>query len=229
MKKTVVFLISVLLLLAVVGTASTTFAADLSDNIVLQLTGTHTDDQIVINANLVTNTGISAMTLELVYDNSVFEFVGYEKGQALERLDLMSTNLSQDPTLPVKFNWFNQDSGFDNDFSTGNLLRLYFNLKPDSRGGETEIGFKYDPQSDVVYLSGNHPQTKYAAVGKAVVNVEQNRITEIEIKDAIEKSVNLPLIIGIAVSATVLLGGAAALLIIKIRKERRKKKNWLKL
>ena len=229
MKKTVVFLVSALLLLSVVFSASTVFAADLSDNIVLQLTGTHTDDQIVINANLVMNTGISAMTLELVYDNSVFEFSGYEKGQALEKLDLISTNLSEDPTLPVKFNWFNQDLGLENDFSTGNLLQLYFNLKPDSQGGETEIGFKYDPQSDIVYVSENHPQAKYAAIGKAVVNIEQNRITEIEIKDVNAKGVNMPLIVGIVVSVTVLLGGAATLLVIKIRKERRKKKNWLKL
>ena len=63
MKKTVVFLVLLSLLLSAVSLASAVSAADLSDNIVLQLTETHTENEIIIDANLVTNTGISAMTL----------------------------------------------------------------------------------------------------------------------------------------------------------------------
>ena len=228
MKKTVVFLALLSLLLSAVSLASTASAADLSDNIVLQLTETHTENEIVINANLVTNTGISAMTLELVYDNTVFEFQGYEQGTALGQLDLISTDLSRDPTLPVKFNWFNQNPEVENDFSTGNLLQLRFALRSDSQSGKYEIGFKYDPESDVVY---NNVSTKSAAIGKAVVNVETNQIREIEIEDAEPSGgrVNVPLIVGVAVAAVAVLGAVITVLVIKTRKEKRKKENWLKL
>ena len=228
MKKTVVFLALLSLLLSAVSLASTASAADLSDNIVLQLTETHTENEIVINANLVTNTGISAMTLELVYDNTVFEFRGYEQGAALGQLDLMSTDLSHDPTLPVKFNWFNVNPKVENDFSTGNLLQLHFALKSDSQNGKYEIGFKYDPQSDIVY---NNASTKTAAIGKAVVNVETNQIRKIEIENAETSSgrVNVPLIVGISIAAVAVLGTVITVLVIKTRKEKRKKKNWLKL
>lgn len=228
MKKTVVFLVLLSLLLSAVSLASAVSAADLSDNIVLQLTETHTENEIIIDANLVTNTGISAMTLELVYDNSVFEFQGYEQGPALAQLDLMSTKLSGDPTLPVKFNWFNQNPDVENDFSTGNLLRLRFALKSGGQSGKYEIGFKYDPESDIVY---NHVSTKSAAIGKAVVNVETNQIRNIEIEDAEPSggSVNVPLIVGIAVAAVAVVGTVITILVIKTRKEKRKKENWLRL
>ena len=228
MKKTVVFLVLLSLLLSVLSSASAVSAADLSENIVLQLTETHTENEIVINANLVTNTGISAMTLELVYDNTVFAFEGYEQGTALGQLDLMSTDLSRDPNLPVKFNWFNKDPEVENDFSTGNLLKLRFALRSDSPSGKYEIGFKYDPVSGIVY---NNVSAKSAAIGKAVVNVETNQIREIEIEDAEPsgKRVNVPLIVGIAVAAVAVVGTVITVLVIKTRKEKRKKENWLKL
>ena len=228
MKKTVIFLISVLLLLSVVCPLQPAFAADLSDNIVLQLTETHTEDQIVIDANLIVNTGISAMTLELVYDKTVLEFTGYQEGTALGQLDLMSTDLSRDPTLPVKFNWFNQNPEVENDFSTGNLLQIRFALKPDSQSGKYEIGFKYDPEGGIVY---NNVSPKAAAIGKAIVNVETNKITKIEIEKAESsgKRVNIPLIVGVAVAAVAVSGAVITVLVIKTRKEKRKKKNWLKL
>ncbi len=228
MKKTVVFLVSVFLLLSVLSSASTVFATDLSDNIVLQLTETHTDNEIVINVNLVTNTGISAMTLELVFDNTAFEFQGYQQGTALGKLDLISTDLSGDPTLPVKFNWFNQNPEVDNDFSTGHLLQLHFALKPDSRSGEYEIGFKYDPESDIVY---NNVNTKSAAIGKAVVNIETNQIREIEIQNAKTTSgrATVFLIVGISVAVAAALGAVITVLVIRTRKKKGKKENWLKL
>lgn len=205
------------------------FAADLSDSIVLHLTENHADNQIVINANLVTNSGVSAMTLELVYDSSVFEFTNYERGQALDKLDLISTNLEEDPTLPVKFNWFNQNLDVENDFSTGTLLKLYFTLKPDCQSGEHKIGFKYS-QGDIVYVKNGHPSAKSAIIDKVNVNVADNTITEavIEVPDTSAGKVSPFLIAGIAVFSLALVT-ATVVLVVRIRKGKRRKKNWLKL
>ena len=233
-KKTIVFVFMCLIIMLGIAPANAVFAADLSDSIVLHLTESHTDNQIVINANLVTNSGVSAMTLELVYDNSVFEFTNYERGQALNKLDLLSTNLSEDPTLPVKFNWFNQNPDVDNDFSTGNLLKLYFTLKSDCLSGEYNIGFTYNPQGDIVYVGNSNPTAKSAIIDKVVVNVADNIITETEIEDPEKKSetsdgkVNLFLIVGIAVSSVALVA-LIIFVVVRIRKGKRRQKNWLKL
>ena len=227
MKRLLVFLIAVFLSFAVVFPQSAAYAANLSDSVVLQMTGTYSDDEIVINVNLITNTGVSAMTLELEYDRNVFDFIRYEKGQALDSLDLMSTNLSEDPTLPVKFNWFNQTSDVGNDFSTGNLLRLHFTLKADAPAGKYEIGFKSDPQGEAVYVSNGNAYSKTAIVANAVINVSENKVTEIETKTA-ETPVNWLLIGGIAFAALAL-GGIITVLILKLRKAHGRNKNWLKL
>lgn len=230
MKRTLVFVMSVLLALSVIGAAGTAFAADASDNLILQLTETHTDNQIIIDVNLTANTGVSAMTLELAYDKTVFTFTGYDKGTALGGLDLMSTDLSGDSNLPVKFNWFNQNLDVDNDFSTGKLLRLYFTLKPDSEGGKSEIGFKYDPQSDIVYVDRASQKVKTAAIGKAVVNVGENKIADIEIQNVKASGTGVSLVqaLIIALSVTAVAGVVTAI-VVKTRKKRRKKKSWLRL
>ena len=230
MKKIVVFVITCLMCIVYLAPASAVFAADLSDSIVLHLTETHSDNQIIINVNLITNTGVSGMTLELVYDRGVFEFTGFDQGQALNSLDLVSTDLSEDPTLPVKFNWFNQNTDIGNDFSTGNLLKLYFTLKPDCQGGEYGISFRYQ-QGDIVYIAKNHPNTKSAIIDKAVVNVSENKITEIEIQqfETSDDGVNVGLIVGAAVFAVAAVSAVVVVLIVRKRKGKGRRKNWLKL
>ncbi len=226
MKKIVVFVITCLILIVGIAPVSVAFAANLSDSIVLHLTATHTDNQVVINVNMITNTGISGMTLELTYDRNVFEFDGYAQGQALD-MDLISTDLSEDPTLPIRFNWLKQNSDIGNDFSTGNILRLYFTLKSDCQGGSYEIGLK---NVETVYIKNNNPTLKSAIIDKAVINIAENKITEIEIKEAeTTGGANLGLIIGAAVFAVAAVSAAVAVLVVKIRKGNRRRKSWLKL
>lgn len=227
MKKIIGIFVAVFLLISASVPASIVFAASLSDSIILQLTETHTDSQIDINVKLVTNTGISAMTLELVYNKNIFEYNGYEKGTALNDLDLMSTNLSTNPSLPVKFNWFNQNP--ENDFSTGNLLKLHFALKSDIPNQEYEIGFKYN-DGDITYIDKNNPNSKSAIISKAVINITENKITETEIVETPTENNNtakLLLIIGSVVLTISVV--AAIVLIIKIKKKKRGRKNWLKI
>lgn len=166
------------------------------------------------------------MTLELVYNKNVFEYAGYEKGSALENLDLISTNTSADSTLPIKFNWYNQN--LYNDFSTGNILKLHFTLKPNALSGEYEIGFKYD-DGDIMYIENSNISSKSAIISKAIVNVSENKIAETQIVEGSNESqTNILLILGI-VTFSISVVAVTTLFVIKIKKEKARKKNWLKI
>lgn len=228
MKKIIGVFVAVFLLISISVPANIVFASSLSDSIILRLAETHTDSQIDISVKLVTNTGISAMTLELVYNKNVFEYNGYDKGTALDDLDLITTNLSDDASLPVKFNWFNQNA--ENDFSTGNLLQLHFTLKPNTPSGEYEIGFRYK-DGDITYISNANPNSKSAIISKAAINVSENKIKETEIIEASANKDNnigvLLIIIGaVAFTISVIV---ATVFAIKIKKKKRGRKNWLKI
>ena len=228
MKKLLVLAVLVALFLLIAPVAKVN-AASLSDNVVIRLAGNHSESRIEINVNMLTNTGVSAMTLELVYDKTVFEFEYYERGSALEELDLISTDLSADPSLPVKFNWMSQN--VENDFSTGTMLRLYFKLKEGVPAGRYEIGFKSNDKGDVVYIENDTPNSKSAIIAKAVVNIAENKITEIEIEsDQSQETPNLALLITSISLAVVAIGALVTILIVrKKRDERRRKENWLKI
>ena len=230
MRRVVRLLVAIMLLFSFYTSANNVFATSLSDSIILQLTETHTENQIDIDVKLVTNTGISAMTLELVYNKDVFEYNGYEKssgtGAALENLDLISTDLSNNETLPVKFNWLNQN--VENDFSTGNILKLHFKLKSNTRSGNYKIGFKYE-SGDIVYIENNNPNSKSAIISKAVVSVAENKITKTEIVETEAKDVNALLIVGIVLAGSAAVAATIFVSIKKIKKQKRKNKNWVKI
>lgn len=205
-------------------------AANLSESIVLRLTEEHTDNKIDIDVNLITNTGITGMTLELSYDKDVFSFDGFEEGVKLGDMDLVSSGEKVDSQRGEAFNWMSQN--VENVFTTGKILRLHFTLKDGVTAGKYEIGFKNGKEGDVTYVLNNNPVSKTAITSKAVVNVGENGISEIEIKND-EQDNNasdgaLPWIIGGAVLA---LGGGTAVTVILIKraKKNRRSKNWVKL
>ena len=226
MKKLVGIVMTLLLIVYLFMSSGFVSAASLSDSIVLQLTETHTESQIDINVRLVTNTGISSMTLELVYDKEVFEYKGYEEGNALADMDLMVTDLSVNPDLPVKFNWFNQN--VVNVFTTGNILKLHFNLKPNCPSGDYKIGFKYG-SGDIVYIENNNPATKSALISQAVIVVSKNKITKTEIIESEDDNNNLGLVIAIVAAASVCVITVTTLVIVNSIRKKRKKKNWIKI
>lgn len=199
--------------------------SSLSDSVVLQLTETHTDSQIDINVKLFTNTGISSMTLELYYNRSIFEYNNYDRGTALSDFDLMVTDLSQDPTLPIKFNWFNQD--VENDFSKGSILRIHFNLKSNCPSGQYEIGFI---NSDATYIDNGNPYRKSAIASKAVIDIAKNKISETEIVDGpISEGVSSTLLVVGIVVAVISASVAVTLILVKRKNRKGRKKDWLKI
>ena len=206
-----------------IAPANAVFAADLSDSIVLHLTENHTDNQVVINVNLITNTGVSAIGLELTYDTDVFTVDGYERGTALNNFTLTPP---KDLTQQIRFLWDNDET--ENDSSVGNLLTVRFTLKSDCNGGEYNVSFK---PFNIGYYDKNHnPTLKSAIIDKAVISVTGNKITEIEIKDAETfDSTDVGLIVGSVIFAVAAVSTAVVVLIVKIRKGNRRRKSWLKL
>ena len=160
------------------------------------------------------------MTLELVYNKNVFHFEGYEKGAALNSLDLIATDLSEDETLPIKFNWFSND--LKNDTTSGIILKLHFSLKPDIDAGQYEIGFRYN-KGDIICIDNNKKDlSKSAIMGKAVIDVDEEKITATEI--VLENSAeNAYLIVGI-VASVIAISTIVTLYILKMIKKKRKRR-----
>ena len=203
-------------------------AGKLSDSIVIQMVEYHNDSQIDIDVKLITNPGISGMTLELVYDKEIFNYLSPEQGPALREMDFMTTDLSNNPDLPIRFNWFNLDRSKENVFSTGTILILHFALKEDCPSGEYKIGFKYS-EGDIVYINGNNLASKSAIISQAVVIISDNKISDTEIVDGVEEKKNDFWIAGIVTIVSVPIVAVATLIIVKKIKRKRKSKNWVKI
>lgn len=199
-----------------------------SDSLIMALVANHDRNRIDIDVNMVKNTGVSGMTLELDYSKDVFEFIGYEKGAALDKLDLMSTNLDDDNSLPVKFNWFGNSGEIKNDESVGTVLKLGFVLKQGVKSGKYSIGFKHN-DGDIVYVENGNAVSKNALISKVLIGVAENAISETEIIDEANQSgMSGWLIAGIAASSAAVVM-FAVLLAVKIFRNKRGKGNWSKI
>ncbi|MBO7527806.1 MAG: hypothetical protein J6T74_07965 [Clostridia bacterium] len=232
MKKIIGLFVAVLLLFSMPKFVA--YASDLSDSIILQLTEAHTDNQIDINVNMITNTGILDMVLELDYDKSIFTFTGYEQKPGFALVsnfsELISTPLSSERTSPIRFSWLNKTQS--NDFSTGNLLKLHFTLNQDVSAGEYKIGFRCDGNNSYVTYADNNVQSgllKSAVISRAVVRVDEKKITKTQIVESAEENNKLPLILGIVLIGLALIIVSVVLTVLKIRKRKRKNKNWVKI
>ena len=202
------------------------YADSLSDSLVMQLVENHTENQINIDVKMVSNTGVSAMTLELVFDRNIFEFMGYQKGTALALLDLMSTDLSANNSLPIKFNWFSNE--IKNDKSTGIILKLRFKLKENSKSGEYDIGFRYKG-GDISYVENGNVFSKSAIISKAKISVNDKKISNAEIIETQNENNFSTLSICIIVVILIALVTISAILMIKRKNKKRSKDNWLKI
>jgi hypothetical protein len=222
----IIFVAACFLFVIGVMPSSVVLAANVSDNVVLQLRETHTEEQVVIKTNLITNTGISDMLLELEYDDAVFSFSGYERGNALDRLGLEVTPSS---SAPIRFYWYKPNEDFENELSTGNILTLYFDLKPDCEAGQYNISFKCEP-AGVDYRYNGKLYSKTAIVDKAIVNVDENKITKIDIKDSgAGKAPNVPLIVGASVFAAAAISAGVVIGVVRRKKAKERRKNWFKV
>ena len=86
MRKIIKCITIILALCLIFAHTSVTAFADSGDNAVIVMQGDITDNGFVVKANLVKNDGISAMVVELVYDDAALTLVGLEWGSALSSL-----------------------------------------------------------------------------------------------------------------------------------------------
>ncbi len=197
-----------------------------ADSLIMTLAESHDEDEINVDLKMVTNTGVYAMALELVYDKNVFEYLGYERGEALEKLDLMQTDLSKDKTLPVKFSWLVTGRQMENDDSVGVILKLKFALKQGAKRGKYSIGFKYN-DGNIAYIANGNVVKKSAIIGSKVsVSVAGHEISDTEIvENTNQEDGNGWLIAGIAVASAAVIA-IVTILIIRTIKKKRGTGNW---
>ena len=202
------------------------FAASISDNSVIILSGNvNEQNKLVIKANLVLNTGINGMTLELSYDKNAMVLSNVEFGTALSSLDPITTNTKTPQgyaITPFVFNYW----GEENDFSKGNLFTLTFDLLDDVNDGDYLISLNYTKNKDVIYFDESYgSKTKNLYVDNTEIQIRNNSVADIiSIKDNEQTSKIWIIICVLIASAAVIISGI--LVALKFIKKRR---NWKRL
>lgn len=217
-------MISTVLMLALLFTAfpaaNTAFALS-NDNAVIRMSGKINNGGISVDVNLIKNDGISAMNLELVYDDTALTLVGAERGTALNTLQYLTTNTETEQGYsikPFKFDY----SGDDNDYSTGKLFTLSFKVKDGAKDGKYVVTLKYKRNSDVNYIENGELKTRNLSVDSVEIKTEGSMPAEIAtVSETDEQSLNLPLII---ISAGFAAAGVSVAVFLFLRKRKRWKK-----
>jgi hypothetical protein len=201
------------------------FAESISDNSVIILSGKVIDeDTIEIKANLTVNTGISGMTLELVYDKKALTLNNVVFGKALSSLEPITTNTKTNEGFsitPFIFNYF----GKENDFTKGNLFTLEFKVKSNITDGNYKVALKYNKNKDVTYYDGNNDvKTKNLYIDNTEIEIKDNSVVKISsIKDN-EKNSKIFFIVCIVLSS--IMSVTSIILIVVLSK---RKRNWKRL
>lgn len=117
-------------------------------SIVLSYADTDSDGNLLVNVDVAANNGIVAMKLNLDYDKTALEYVGYQTGDALQQMSLFTSAADSDVTT---FRW----TSASNCFGTGRALVLKFAVRAGAKNGGYRVSFNYDRNADVVYLDND--------------------------------------------------------------------------
>lgn len=224
MKRIINIFIIILALCVISAPVSTTvFAASLSDNAVITLSGEITEQEIVVKAYLRQNTAINGMTAEISYDTSAMTLKNIERGTALSSLDYMTTNVDTEKgyaITPFIINW----SGDANDGLTGVLVTMHFTVKETANDGEYAITLKTERNS-VTYIDGG-VKTKSALVDGVKIKIKGS-VAETIVTETTANTNNTSKTILIASlsAAAVTIVVFTVVLIVKLRG----KKAWTKI
>lgn len=205
------------------------YAASIEDNSVIILSGEVSEDnKLIIKATMTENTGISGMILELSYDSSVMTLSNLEFGQALSKLEPITTNPQTEEgygITPFRINYLAKD----NDFTTGVMFTLTFDLFENIPNGNYIITLKYEKNKDVNYYDDNKDvKTKNILIDYAEVKIENSAVKEVisvpENEIIKSNSNNWIIILSVSVGFTLLIG-VSIFVVIKIIK----RKKWEKI
>ena len=203
------------------------FASSVSDNCVIILSGNQVEEKkLVIEANLVSNPGICAMTLELSYNKEIMTLSNVVFGSALSSLDPITTNTQTNEgysITPFKFNYL----GGENDNSTGKLFTLTFDLSDNIADGTYDVTLKYEKNKDVNYFDDNNEvKTKNLFIDRAEITFKDNNVEKITTVSEDNQTSNVSVIVIATVVPTVVLGVGTFFLVIFLKRKRNWKKIW---
>jgi hypothetical protein len=193
------------------------------------MSGASDGDKIEITANLVTNSGTTAMVLEIVYDTDAMTLVNVQKGDALSTLEYTTTNPNSDKgysITPFRI-LYTPNVEATNDYSTGILFKMVFELKNKAQNGKHNVSLKADPDS-VIYVENGVDKAKNVLIDGVAVSVRNNAVTEInaisgEIDDVRPKTGT---VVAISVSSVVVI---ATIVVVILFVTKKRKKNWTKI
>ena len=197
--------ICILLVAILLCLATTPMQAAFAENTpVLLLSGKTEGDEIVVTVTLRNNDGISAMLLNLEYDRERLTFIGYQEGEALPSLDIVSS--ANNDVYPYVLTW----SGDDNDASDGKLLTLRFTVK-ENADGQAFVRFTYVRDRDVNYYEGGELKTRNLMTDTLRIDLASGEATAIVSDNAgavalpEEKEKKTALVVGLTVGGTVVI------------------------
>jgi len=196
--------ICILLVAILLCTALPVQAALAESTPVLLLSGKSEGDEIVVTVTLRNNDGISTMLLNLEYDRERLTFIGYQEGEALPSLDIVSS--ANNDVYPYVLTW----SGDDNDASDGKLLTLRFTVK-ENADGQAFVRFTYVRDRDVNYYEGGELKTRNLMTDTLRIDLASGEATAIVSDNAgavalpEEKEKKTALVVGLTVGGTVVI------------------------
>lgn len=223
-KLLVIMLLAIMVISSLFAPPTQIASANIADNSVIILTGkVGEDNTLTINALLTVNTGISGMTVELIYDSSAMTLTNVTMGKALSSLEPIMTN-AETPKgysiTPFKFNYF----GNDNDFSTGTLFTLNFKVNEYIGDGIYNVTLKYNKDEDVNYYENNTDiKTKNLYIDSADVEIKDHSVVKVStVKDSEKPVIDVSKIIMIVSYVVIIAGGIAFVIFVILAKKRRK-------
>ncbi|MBP5466942.1 MAG: hypothetical protein J6Y43_05215, partial [Clostridia bacterium] len=155
-------------------------AAELSDNVVIALSGEIDGEKVSVDAVLMQNTGLNGLTLEISYDTEALTLINVERGGALSSLDYITTNVETEKCYgitPFIINYFMKDttSGNENDKSVGLLFKMEFSVNENIQDGKYTVTLKTERDHSATYIVDGEVATKNVLINGIQVEIKGNK------------------------------------------------------
>ena len=160
--------------LCLIFTPTVALADELSSSpIILLDNGETSGSHLEIIATLAKNSGITSMTLSLTYDYDALSLVEVTQGTALS--DLSCVRSGNYNVKPYKINYMWR-SYFENDYSTGVLLKFVFEVKDTTRDGTYNFALTAEKKG-VEYVENDVAKYKNLVSDTATITVHGEETT----------------------------------------------------
>ena len=232
MKKNlwlVLITLFVMTISAVVPSGIAAYAADESEAPVMVLTATTSGKEVTVDAALKRNSGISGLTVEIVYDASAMTLTNVERGSALSSLEYLTTNVDTEQgyaITPFRINW----SGDEDDSSTGTVVKMRFSVKETAADGDYSITLRGVGTKPVTY--SHNVESKNILIDGVKIRLSGDVLEAVDIAEeeaeAKDKKPNIALIVSLSVVGSAVLAGGIVFIVLELGKQKKQKKKGKK-